>query len=412
MDTRLIHRLDRFVGTPVCAALSAVERLRPHRGYREVMRPDKVLYIKLIEMGSTVLACPSFDAGEQLVGRDNVYLLCFERNRGIIDALPHVNPANVITIDDTSLGSFSLDLLRAMVRVRREGIDAAIDMEGLPRASAIITYLTGARQRVGYHNYTSEGPYRGRLFTHELGYTFQRHVSEMFLSLTRALSAPRDQQPMLKERIPAESLVLPGFEPGPGETEVVRALLREAAGLPPGDAPIAAQLVILNPNPRDMLPLRKWPEERYIELGRRLLADFDDLAVVISGNPGEAEPASRIARAIGPTPRALSMAGRTDLRQLLTLYTLGDLLVSSDSGPCHFAALTPISIVALFGPETEVIYAPLGDQVQAISSGLACSPCLSILNHRYSPCQDNRCMREITVDAVFEAASAALREGA
>ncbi|GAG51039.1 unnamed protein product, partial [marine sediment metagenome] len=99
-----------------------------------------------------------------------MFFLVFEQNRPIVDLLPYFEPENIITIDDSNLGKFVSGLWRAILRVRREKIDAAIDMEGLTRSSAIITYLTGARRRVGYHNFTSEGPYRGRLFTHELNY--------------------------------------------------------------------------------------------------------------------------------------------------------------------------------------------------------------------------------------------------
>jgi ADP-heptose:LPS heptosyltransferase len=110
-----------------------------------------------------------------------------------------------------------------------------------------------------------------------------------------------------------------------------------------------------------------------------------------------------MARAFG-SGRAISMAGRTSLRQLLVLYSLADLLVSNDSGPVHFAALTPVPVVALFGPETPVLYGPLSRRARAVHSGLACSPCVNILNHRMSPCTDNQCMKRIEVEQVLTAA--------
>ena len=64
------------------------------------------------------------------------------------------------------------------------------------------------------------------------------------------------------------------------------------------------------------------------------------------------------ASAIG-AERAVSFAGQTTLRELLTLYTIADVLVTNDSGPAHFASLTPVHTVVLFGPETPRLFGSL-----------------------------------------------------
>jgi ADP-heptose:LPS heptosyltransferase len=250
---------------------------------------------------------------------------------------------------------------------------------------------------VGFYNFTSQGPYRGRLLTHELNYNFQHHVSRQFVALVRAAARSREEVPLLKERIPDQVIELPEFVPTSEGLEEVRALLREEAGTDPG------RLLLLNPNCSDLLPLRRWPSERFVELGRRLLGELPGATLVVTGAPSEAEEAARIARAIG-SARAFSLAGRTSLQQLLVLYSLADLLVSNDSGPVHFAALTPVPVVALFGPETPLLYGPLSRRARVLQAGLACSPCVSILNHRMSPCTDNQCMQRITVEEVLAAA--------
>jgi ADP-heptose:LPS heptosyltransferase len=75
--------------------------------------------------------------------------------------------------------------------------------------------------------------------------------------------------------------------------------------------------------------------------------------------------------------------------------------VTNDSGPAHFAALTPIHVITLFGPETPRLFSPRTPRHVAIWKGLACSPCVNAFNNRQSPCQDNVCMQQITVDEVF-----------
>ncbi len=387
-----IARADRWLAKPLCAVLSGFDRLRRLRRRGAPAEPRRIVFVKLIEMGSTVLACPAFAEAEKLVGRDNLFILVFAPNRAILDVLPYFRPENVIAVEERNLAVFAVSLLRAMLRLWREGVDTAIDMEGLTSASAVVTYLTGARRRVGFYNFTSQGPYRGRLFTHELSYGFQHHVSKQFLALVRSAATNGDDAPLLKERIPDEHTELPRFVPAEAESAAMDALVGSFDG----------PLLLLNPNCSDLLPLRRWPTERFVELGRRLLEEHPDARIAVTGAPDEREEAEAVAQSIDPE-RARSLAGRTSLRQLLVLYDMADVLVSNDSGPVHFAALTEVPVVALYGPETPQLYGPLSSQTRALFAGLMCSPCVNILNHRMSPCLDNQCMQQLSVDQVLSA---------
>jgi ADP-heptose:LPS heptosyltransferase len=96
------------------------------------------------------------------------------------------------------------------------------------------------------------------------------------------------------------------------------------------------------------------------------------------------------------------MAGKTTLRQLLVLCTLAEVLVSNDSGPAHFATLTDVDVVVLFGAETPQLFAGTSPRTHALWAGLACSPCINAFNNRASPCRNNVCMQTIAVDDVFD----------
>jgi ADP-heptose:LPS heptosyltransferase len=89
---------------------------------------------------------------------------------------------------------------------------------------------------------------------------------------------------------------------------------------------------------------------------------------------------------------------------LIVLYGLADLLVTNDSGPAHFASLTTIDVITLFGPEHPNLFAARGPRNHVLHAGLACSPCVSALNNRTTACTDNRCMQAIGVDEVFDLA--------
>jgi ADP-heptose:LPS heptosyltransferase len=159
-------------------------------------------------------------------------------------------------------------------------------------------------------------------------------------------------------------------------------------------------MVLLNPNASDLLPLRRWDRSRYAALARRLLAAHEELYVVLTGASDEAEEVGRIEAEVS-SPRCVSVAGQTTMSQLLALYSLARVLVTNDSGPAHFATLTPIEVVTLFGPETPALFVARTPRNHVLWAGLACSPCVSALNNRTSACHDNVCMKALTVDDVF-----------
>jgi ADP-heptose:LPS heptosyltransferase len=164
----------------------------------------------------------------------------------------------------------------------------------------------------------------------------------------------------------------------------------------------AARLVLFNHDAGKLLPIRTWPAERFAELARRLLAWDRELVVVLCGVPDAAESAREIVRAVA-NPRLVDFVGKTrTLVDLVQLYHLSELLVTNDSGPAHFASLTEIASITLFGPETARLYRPHGPRAVSIDKEIACSPCLTAFNHRNSPCKHNQCLEDISVAEVFE----------
>jgi ADP-heptose:LPS heptosyltransferase len=402
LDTGKLQIIDRIVGVPLCAILSLLRRLKGDRFVPErVELPRNVLFVKLAEQGSTVLAYPAISRALQLVGRENVFFLVFEENRFILDAMGLIPPENVITIRHKHPVELGWQALRALMRVRRQRLDAAVDLEFFSRGSAVLTFLSGARQRVGFHTFFGEGPYRGDLMTHRLSYNPYLHTSQTFLLMVAGLEQPVPRSGKLSVQVPQIENWVPNFEPMPSEQDEIRSLLQRETGNE-ADPPI----VLLNANASDLLPLRKWPVERYVSLARRLLDAFPEIYIGLTGAPDEAGPIDGMVREIG-SQRCFSLAGKTTLRQLLVLYTLSELLITNDSGPAHFAAMTQINTLTLFGPETPALFGARTPRAVTIWQALACSPCVNAYNNRQSSCTNNVCMQKITVDRVFEEASKA-----
>ncbi|MCP4833605.1 MAG: glycosyltransferase family 9 protein [Phycisphaera sp.] len=402
MHADTMRRIDRWLGIPTCAILTLSRRLGDLFRRRPTAEDaGSILFIKLAEQGSTVLAASAIRAAVERVGRERVHFLCFEENRFIVDAMDLVPRENVTTIDADGLAGTVVNALRALRRLRRLEFDVAIDLEFFARSTAAIGYLSGARRRIGLHAGPDEGPWRGDLLTHRLRYTPHLHTSRLFRLQVEAIDADPELLPTFDLVPPEADEPAPPIAATEEESIEVRRILDETAGMATS-GPDSGPLVLLNANCSDLLPLRAWSRDRYVELANRLLEHDPTLRIGFTGAPAEAEGAEILVRDIDDD-RCFLLAGRTTLRQLIVLYGLADLLVTNDSGPAHFASLTTIDVVTLFGPEHPRLFAARGPRNHVLHAGLACSPCVSALNNRTTPCQDNRCMQAITVDQVFEA---------
>jgi ADP-heptose:LPS heptosyltransferase len=162
------------------------------------------------------------------------------------------------------------------------------------------------------------------------------------------------------------------------------------------------KIILLNTNASDIVPLRKWPAENFVEVGRKLLED-STITIILTGSIVEQPKCEILLREINPD-RVINLAGKTTFRELVTLYSISHLLITNDSGPVHFASTTDIPILALFGPETPKIFGPMSPNAKVISMELACSPCISVFNQKKSYCNDNQCMKKISVQMVLSEA--------
>lgn len=398
MKPKTIRWVDSWIGKPGCFALSVLQRLS--HIFRRPLPPTapvrKILFIKLVEQGATVLAYSAFRRALDMVGRDNVYMVVFKENRAILDVLGVFPPENILVIDASNFFRFFRDSIKVCLKTRQVGIDTTVDMEFFARASGIFAVLTGARRRVGLHSFTSETPYRGDLMTHRVQYSPYIHTAKYLELLVEALERPFEETPMLKVPLGPTKHAVPKLIPTEEDIERVRGIL-EANGCDPD-----SRIVLLNPNASDLVEIRKWPMERFCDLAHAILECDPGLTIVITGAPSEADNARVVTESV-KSPRCVSVAGSTTLRDLVVLYTMSEALVTNDSGPAHFAALTDIDVFVMFGPETPKLWAPIGSNVHVITKDLTCSPCVSVFNFRFSPCTDPVCIKTISVQDILDA---------
>ena len=152
-------------------------------------------------------------------------------------------------------------------------------------------------------------------------------------------------------------------------------------------------VVVINPG-GNWQP-KRWPKDVFAKLSDRLANELK-AKIIISGAAKDIILANQIAGQM--TAKPIILAGKTTLKQLGALMQQVKLVVSADSGPMHIAAGVGANLVALFGPTSPLITGPIGKgKIKVIHKDIGCNiPCYKL------NCRDSRCMREISVEEVFE----------
>lgn len=227
---------------------------------------------------------------------------------------------------------------------------------------------------------------------HRLGYDCN---GRKFL-LTDSLSFPRNiqsQHLVVTYKMLLEPLGIPISDTAPRlylsakELHDARELLRQR-GIPENG-------LIVGINPGATYGSAKcWLPERFREIAERLLQE-KDVYIVFFGDQATASLVKEICN--GLPPRVVNLAGMTSLRQLSSLISHCDVILTNDSGPMHIADALGTPIVAIFGSTSEIVTGPYRSGT-LIHKHVECSPCYQ----RTCPI-DFRCMKRIEADEVYEA---------
>lgn len=146
-----------------------------------------------------------------------------------------------------------------------------------------------------------------------------------------------------------------------------------------------------------------WPSEHFADLARRIVADHDASVLVLCG-PAERQRARQIAAAAAH-PRVVSLADEPlSIGLSKACVRRSSLLVTTDSGPRHFAAAFNVPVITLFGP-THIAWSENHfARATHLQLQLPCTPC----QQRTCPLQHHRCMRELSVVEVYRAVAEVL----
>ena len=381
-----LQRADQRLGALACALL---QPLRWFRREAPLERPARrVLSIKFWGIGSLQLLTPAVSSLRRRHPEAELVFLTLAQNGECAAALGVFD--RVLTLDVAAAGwpAIFARILRLSARLRGERFDEVYDFEFFTRFSAVVSLLTGARRT---HGFASNRTWRGGFHTDVAQFNRYWHVARNF----RVLAGGEDGR-----NVTASDLDPCRFS----EADLARvAELLAARELDPG-TPFA----VLNPNAGSLSLERRWPAPRFAELARRLARE-DRLAVVLVGSASEREHTRGVRTLAGR--EVIDLAGELSTAELAALLSRASVVVSNDSGPMHLAAALGAPTVGLFGPETPLMYAPLGLRTRALYRPPPCSPCINVHDNKLASCVfgEPQCLMAISVEEVLGVARALVR---
>lgn len=140
---------------------------------------------------------------------------------------------------------------------------------------------------------------------------------------------------------------------------------------------------------------KTWPEERYAQLGQRLIYELDMFPVMLGG-PGDI---ARNERLIAQWGRGANAAGQLTVRQTAAALAKCRLYVGNDTGTMHMAAAVgTICVVAFSAQDWPGRWFPYGKGHVVLRHAVPCAGCMLIECDR-----DLQCLTLIEVEDVFEA---------
>ncbi|MBN1353025.1 lipopolysaccharide heptosyltransferase II [candidate division KSB1 bacterium] len=331
---------------------------------------QKILIIKLRAIGDVLLSTIVISNLRGAYPDAQIDFLTEAPAKDVVAGNPDLN--RIIVFDLNKIRSMGFwkglqENLRFISALRKTRYDMVFDFFGNPR-SALLTLMSRAKQRIGYN-------WRARQLAYNVVVQSRAasvHEAEFHLDALTALGIPIiDGQLHFPIPDAAKNFANQFFE----ENNLDRAF---TVGI----------------NASGGWSAKKWLPEYFAELADRLMAELDAKIILLWG-PGELPETEKLARLIR---HEATIIPETDLKQLGAILEKCSLVVSNDSGPMHIAAAIGTPTVGIFGPTDPKKQGPYGSQHEvAVKKELHCLGCDKL------HCESNACMRELSVDDVWQA---------
>jgi heptosyltransferase-1 len=261
------------------------------------------------------------------------------------------------------------DVGRHLRAVRHRRFDLTLDLQGLTK-SATVAYASGAKLRFGYHWLREVARMVERPVPHR---PESIHIVDQYLDVARFLGA-RVDRPQFPFHIPD------------ADKAAVDVMLRaENIG---ADTPFVAL------NPASAKAIKQWGAERYAALSDALSEQHGLPSVLVTADNAVAADVIRAAKR-----PIVSLAGRTNLKQLAYVLQRSAVHVCGDTGSGHLAAALGRPVVSIIGPTDPERVCPYGQRANTLSRREKCGAACDWHRCEFA---HPRCLDAISVAEVTE----------
>lgn len=157
-----------------------------------------------------------------------------------------------------------------------------------------------------------------------------------------------------------------------------------------GETPYAVLAPGGGRNPREFVPEKRWPMERWVPVSAFLRNR--GFRVFVAGGSNDASDVSCVP--------GVNLSGKLTWGQTAALISGAGLFCGNDSGPAHLAVSASRISLVLFGPTDPRALYP-GGTITALRGSAECAPCYS--NSVFPGCSKTaNCMESITVEKVLQ----------
>ncbi len=330
---------------------------------RFTKEPEKILIIKPSAWGDIVHSLPFLAVVKKRYPKCEIHWVIAKGLHTFLEGHPLIHKLWIMDKDgwkDFGRIGKSLTEMNAFRRgLKKERFDISIDLSGLLR-SGLISWAAAARYRLGFSDSDEGSPF---FYSHKIKGGDQIHAIDRYLLLADLIDCDTSE------------ITYP-FPPLPDITGLLSTLPEQFCIMVPSAGKKA----------------NRWPAKRFAALAARLHIS----SLVIAGDSDKDIAGEVVA---GSQGKAINLAGKTGLKELVALTKRASFFICNDTGPMHIAAALEIPLFALFGPANPVRTGPYGKNSTVIRVPLDCSPC-----YAQKPCTQHnwRCMNELTVDTVYE----------
>lgn len=247
-------------------------------------------------------------------------------------------------------------------------------------SSAIMAYLTGAKERIGFN---TEG--RGFLLTKRVPYKHDQHEVQNFLDVLRY-----DGIPIKDDHL----------EVWLDEKE------RDFAEYFFKDKGIVNKPIAFHPFAANIK--RGWHIDNFIEVANYF--GKKGYQTLFFGGKRDMPYIDYIKSKV---PGTLLCVGNTNLRETMAILSKCLLLLCNDSGIMHLAASLDIPVVAIFGPQSPTKFGPWSEKAVVLYKAFPCSPCKQKFFEECKPTKRMlpECVEVITPEEVIDVVSKGIKNG-